>query len=105
ERALAITKEARGERHPAYAHSLNGLAEVYREAGEYAKARPLYERALAITKEALGETHPLYATGLNNLAVLYKAAGEPAKAGPPRPGAAPGPQEGGPGGGAPPSRQ
>ncbi len=65
-------QEALGENHPDYATSLNNLAKLYREMGEYSKAEPLFRNALEICKRALGENHPNYATSLNNLAMLYK---------------------------------
>jgi hypothetical protein len=34
-----------GSEHPSIAGSLNNLAALYREMGDYAKAEPLYERA------------------------------------------------------------
>ena len=49
-----------------YARSLNGLAVLLREQGDYAAARPLCERVLALRKEVLGERHPDYARSLNN---------------------------------------
>ena len=70
ERALAITKEVLGERHPDYAASLNNLAELLRSKGDYAGARPLYERAVVIWKDVLGERHPHYAVSLSNLGFL-----------------------------------
>ena len=48
QRALAIHKKALGPEHLSTAKSLNDLALLYSEIGNYAKAAPLYERALAI---------------------------------------------------------
>ena len=50
---VSIRKEALGEKHPDYAKSLNILAEMYRNMGDYAKAEPLYRQACAIDKEVL----------------------------------------------------
>ena len=80
--ALTIHKEVFGEKHPAYATSLNNLAELYRSKGDYAKAEPLYRQALAIRKEVFGEHHPAYANSLNNLAMLYHNMGDYAEAEP-----------------------
>src|SRR5262245_11087608 len=43
--ALAIRKELLGEAHPDYAASLNNLAMLYLDLGEYGKALPLFEQA------------------------------------------------------------
>ena len=51
------------------ATSLNNLAVLYDNQGQYAQAEPLYKRALAIAEKALGPDHPLVATNLNNLAL------------------------------------
>src|SRR5207302_1473056 len=59
--------------HPDYATSLNNLACVCDDQGNFAKAEPLYVEALAIRKQALGEKHPDYAPSLNNLAHRYAA--------------------------------
>jgi tetratricopeptide (TPR) repeat protein len=82
QQALAIRKEALGERHPSYATSLNNLAGLYQAMGDSAKAEPLFRQALAIDKEALGDKHPDYAMDLNNLAHLYQSMGDSAKAEP-----------------------
>jgi tetratricopeptide (TPR) repeat protein len=80
--ALRIRQEILGERHPAYATSLNNLAALYHSMGDYARAEPLYRQALEIRKQALGERHPHYATSLDNLAKLYDSMGEYARAEP-----------------------
>jgi tetratricopeptide (TPR) repeat protein len=54
------------------AKSLNILALLLWEQGEYEQARPLYERSLAIWEKALGKEHSLVATGLNNLATTWE---------------------------------
>jgi tetratricopeptide (TPR) repeat protein len=58
ERALAIREKALGPWHLDVATSLNNLAELHRESGDYARAEPLYQRALAIQEKALGREHP-----------------------------------------------
>jgi tetratricopeptide (TPR) repeat protein len=40
------------------ATSINNLAWLYDNQGQYAKAEPLYERALAIREKALAPEHP-----------------------------------------------
>ena len=65
-------KRVLGREHSDVATSLNNLAGLYYNQGQYAKAEPLYQRALAIREKALGPEHPDVAQSLNNLAVLYE---------------------------------
>ena len=74
-RALAIWEKALGPEHPDVATSLNNLAELYCDQGQYAKAEPLYKRALAIWEKALGPEHPDVATSLENYAPLLRNMG------------------------------
>jgi CHAT domain-containing protein/tetratricopeptide (TPR) repeat protein len=71
-----IRKEVLGERHPAYARSLQNLAELYQEQGDYAEAESLHRRALEIRKEVLGQNHHAYADSLIGLALLHQSRGE-----------------------------
>jgi Tetratricopeptide repeat len=57
------------------ATSLNNLAHLLHDQGDYAGARPLSERALAIREKALGPEHPYTATSLNSLAQAELIAG------------------------------
>ena len=57
------------------AQSLNNLALLYDNQGQYAQAEPLYKRSLAIREKALGRGHPDVATSLENIADLYKKTG------------------------------
>ncbi len=79
---LAALQEAEkfGEQDPRLASSLNDLAGLHRDAGNYAEAQPLFKRALAIRESALGPDHPDVAASLNNLASLYYAQGDYAEA-------------------------
>jgi tetratricopeptide (TPR) repeat protein len=61
-----------GMEHPDVANSLDKLAVLYYNQGQYAQAEPLYQRALAIREEALGPEHPDVAISLNGLAGLYR---------------------------------
>ena len=74
--AVAIREKTLGPEHSDTATSLNNLADVLRDQGDFAGARPLHERALAIRERALGPEHPDTATSLNNLATLLKAEGD-----------------------------
>jgi tetratricopeptide (TPR) repeat protein len=81
-KAAALRKEVLGEKHPAYATTLNNLGALYKQRRDYDRAEPLYLQALAIRKAVLGEKHPDYARTLNNLATLHQARGDYAKAEP-----------------------
>jgi tetratricopeptide (TPR) repeat protein len=67
ERALAIYETALGPEHPNTATSLNNLAYLLRDQGDFAGARPLSERALAIYEKTLGPEHPSTAISLTRL--------------------------------------
>ena len=81
-RALAIYEKAFGSDHPYVATTLNNLAEIYRNQGNYAEAELVLQRSLAINEKALGPDHPDVATSLNNLAELYRNQGRYADAEP-----------------------
>ena len=69
-RILAIDEKTLGPDDPELAKSLNRLAALYQEAGNFAKAEPLFQRVLRINEKALGSEHPDTAESLNNLAFL-----------------------------------
>ena len=52
EKAVDITRRLRGPEDTQTAASLNKLATLYYEIGEYAKAEPLYREALRIRQKA-----------------------------------------------------
>ncbi|MEC4869093.1 MAG: CHAT domain-containing tetratricopeptide repeat protein, partial [Jaaginema sp. PMC 1078.18] len=68
--------------HPLVATSINNLAGLYRNMGNYTEAEPLYQRALAISEQTLGSDHPDVAGSLNNLAGLYQNMGNYSEAEP-----------------------
>lgn len=72
---MAISEKTLGPEHPATAASLNNLAVLLHDQGDYAGARPLYERALAIREKALGPEHPATATSFSYLAALLSLEG------------------------------
>jgi CHAT domain-containing protein/tetratricopeptide (TPR) repeat protein len=80
QQALAIRREILTENHPFYALSLDNLALLYKEMGDYRKALPLSEQARDLRHKLLTENHPAYAQSINNLATLYQAMGDYAKA-------------------------
>ncbi|MCO5380743.1 MAG: tetratricopeptide repeat protein [Methanosarcina barkeri] len=80
EEMLQLLKAKLGPEHPSVANSLNNLAGLYDNMGEYKKALSLYQRALEIVEKTLGSEHPVVAITLNNLAGLYDSMGEYEKA-------------------------
>jgi CHAT domain-containing protein/Tfp pilus assembly protein PilF len=82
QQSATTRKQLLGERHPDYAESLNALAVLYQDQGDYARAESLLQQGLAIRKQALGERHPDYASSLSNLATLYDDQGDSARAEP-----------------------
>lgn len=76
ERALALRREAFGERHPATAESMHHLGDLLVARGRYDAAEPLYRRALQLQRELLGEPHPRVAHSIASLAVLLQDRGD-----------------------------
>ncbi|MBI3456088.1 MAG: CHAT domain-containing protein [Candidatus Rokubacteria bacterium] len=74
--ALAIRDQELGPRHPDVAESLQTLADLLRDSGDYAAARPLLERALRIREQAFGATHPWVAHSLDALGHLLYVTGD-----------------------------
>jgi tetratricopeptide (TPR) repeat protein len=75
ERALAVRKRSFGSNDALTATSMNNLARLLRDQGDFTGARSLSERALAIREEVLGPEHAHTAASLNNLASLLQAQG------------------------------
>ncbi len=82
ERAVAIKEKLLGPGDPAVAASLNSLANVHFDRGEYGVAGPQYERALAIREAALGPRHVMVAKQTANLARFRDESGDHAAARP-----------------------
>src|SRR5438128_9924509 len=72
---LAIRQQVLGPQHPHTARSLNNLATLYYNLGQYEDALSLLQQAVAIRQQVLGSEHPHTATSLNNLAILYNRLG------------------------------
>src|SRR5206468_1061470 len=79
--ACNLARQQLGNSDP-YATSLNNLAMLYKEMGDYPAAEPIFQQSLEIRRRVLGENHPDYAASLNNLAVLYQDMGNYAAAEP-----------------------
>ena len=83
EKQIDILRQAGGgEENPEYAISLSNLGDLYRLAGNYAKAEPLLQQALEIYSRTLSQDHPYFAASLDSLASLYHQTGDYARAEP-----------------------
>jgi len=71
--ALQVAEQSTGRSHTSIATSLNNLAFLCDNRGQYAHAEPLYKRRLAVSEKALGADHPDMAMSLNNLAERDRA--------------------------------
>ena len=69
--ALKIRKEILGANHPSCATTLNNLAGLYEEKGDFINAEKMNLRAIKIYESVYGINHPLYRNALNNLAAFY----------------------------------
>ncbi|MGB8899012.1 MAG: tetratricopeptide repeat protein [Methylocella sp.] len=74
--ALEAVEAELGPEHPDTATSLNNLAYLLLNQGDFAGPQPLFERALAIREKVLGPEHPDTATSFNSLAGLLEAQGD-----------------------------
>ena len=82
ELSVDISQTVQGPDHPETGTSLNNLAGLLQDQGDYAGAEPLFRRALAIAEKAQGPDHPETGTSLNNLALLLQDQGDYAGAEP-----------------------
>jgi len=81
-RALAIMEQVSGAQSPDLTPMLNGLAELYFDAGRYTDAEAYARRSAAVVEASLGAGHPLMATALHDLAAIYQVQGQFDKAEP-----------------------
>jgi len=82
QRALKMSEEALGARHPITATPMLNLALLYQEKGDYPKAEPMFQRGLIVLETAYGREHPEVASVLINLANLCMQQGNSEKAEP-----------------------
>ena len=73
---LEKRKSILGENHPFTLNSMNSLAVLYKNQGQYDKVRPLYKECLEKKKSILGENHPNTLKLMNSLAALYDMQGQ-----------------------------
>jgi tetratricopeptide (TPR) repeat protein len=81
-RVSELKKEALGERHKDYAASINNLAVLLDNLGDFDAAKSLYQQATALNRDVLGERHPEYARNLHNMANSLTSLGDYAAARP-----------------------
>lgn len=74
--AIALAREAGGERTVDYANYTNNLAVLLHEQGYNDRALPLATEVVEIRREVLGEAHPSYAVALNNLGSIQNGLGD-----------------------------
>ncbi len=65
-----------GDQHAETLASLNNLAILNSDIGDYPRAEPLFQLALKIKQDMLGDKHPETMTSLNSLAKLYSDMGD-----------------------------
>ena len=65
-----------GKEHPDTLSSVNNLAALLQNRGDYDNAEPLYRRALEARERTLGKEHPDTLSSVNNLAALLRGRGD-----------------------------
>jgi CHAT domain-containing protein/Tfp pilus assembly protein PilF len=80
EKALEIRRRLLGDEHAFVIESLKQLGYLYKESGDYAKAKPIRMQLPDLCRKIKGEQHPDYANSLHNLASLYESLGDYPKA-------------------------
>ena len=80
EQALTQSEELFGPDDPRIVPSLEGLALIYSESGDFSRSVQMQKRALAIRQEKLSSDHPDTAISMNNLAYIYSLKGDNAEA-------------------------
>lgn len=80
EEMLQMLETRLGPKHLAVATTLNNLAELYFNIGNYDKALPLFQRAFDIHEKILGPKCPIFGSTLNRFGLLYHYMGDYDKA-------------------------
>ena len=75
QQACELARGQAGNDALALGESLNHLANLHRELGNYTQAEQPYLEALKIKRAALGRDHPDFARSLNDLARFYEVLG------------------------------
>jgi CHAT domain-containing protein/Tfp pilus assembly protein PilF len=70
--ALEIRRKTFGAEHPDVAGSLNNIAVLYKEQGNYTESLKLFQAALKIHEKKFGFEHYFIAQSLNNIASVYE---------------------------------
>ena len=76
QRSIDVREALLGPDHPDVARSVNNLANLLSESGDYVDARPLYERVVRIQEATLKPDDPYLAKTYNNLANLISDMGD-----------------------------
>jgi CHAT domain-containing protein/tetratricopeptide (TPR) repeat protein/WD40 repeat protein len=80
QQALTIREQSLGPKHWDVLASLNNIAQLHVERGEYTKAEPLYQRVLAAEEEILAADNHAIAPLLDKLAAVQRLMGRYVKA-------------------------
>jgi tetratricopeptide (TPR) repeat protein len=75
-RALETQERVLGREHPDTLRSVNNLASLLDNKGDYDGAEPLYRRALEVRECVLGREHPDTLISVNSLAFLLYNKGD-----------------------------
>jgi hypothetical protein len=65
-----------GEEHPDALISINTLAQLYQNQGDFTRAEPLFAQVLDVRRRVLGPEHPNTLNSMSNLAMLYQDRGK-----------------------------
>ena len=76
QRSIDVRERLLGPEHPDTSRSVNNLANLLSESGDYVDARPLYERVVRIQEATLKPDDPTLAKTYNNLANLISDMGD-----------------------------
>jgi len=77
QKALDISIQVNGRRHPTTAEYLNNIGLVYEVMGEFENARTYVQEGLEIDEESQGPQHTMVAVRLNNLGRILRKMRDP----------------------------
>ena len=74
--SVTLLREAEQKNGPLTATATNNLGFLYKERGDFSRARACYEEALSVRQNLLGERHPDSVATKHNLAECLRASGD-----------------------------
>ena len=75
-KSYAIYHELYGNEHPDTANALRDLGVLYRDMGDFEKAKECLYPACKILQRLYGDEHPNVVFSMKNLGILYRDAGD-----------------------------